>query len=152
MLRKAFALGQPWLVGVVVIVTLVVLVTFATGSPTPTSAESAASLRDDLHAVFLLNTNIAWAVGSFGAIFHTQDGGKEWHKHDSQQIEPLYGVSFVTKHTGWICGKSGVILHTPKGTTWGQQVSGTTGMITGSNGLMLTIRDGIVDFGTQFQQ
>ena len=154
---------------------------------------------------------MAWAVGSFGAIFRTKDGGKEWYKQDSQQIEPLYGVRFVTENEGWICGKSGIILHTANGgATWQRYqspvqtpiyniaiagnigwavgdkgvllhstdggknwklfeapaklvsywmmgvslVPGTRGrisMITGSDGLLITIRDGIVDFGARFK-
>src|SRR5262245_47499098 len=95
--------------------------------PRGASAQNGTRIRDHLYAVQLLASDEAWAVGSFGAIYHTNDRGKQWVKQDGGVIEPLYGVRFVDSKEGWIAGKSGLILHTTDGgSRWEKQASGTT--------------------------
>lgn len=107
MMRNAFALRQ--LLGVALAVALL------GGFPQALSAQKVGRIRDHLYATFLLDTEKAWAVGSFGSIYHSADGGRQWQKQYSGYIDPLYGVSFVSEQEGWISGKSGLILHTTDG-------------------------------------
>jgi photosystem II stability/assembly factor-like uncharacterized protein len=62
------------------------------------------------------------AVGSFGAIYHTTDGGRSWETRESGTKNPLFDVDFADGRTGWIVGKSATILHTADGgRTWKPQ-------------------------------
>lgn len=148
MMRNAFALRQ--LLGVALAVALL------GGFPRALSAQPADRIRDHIYATFLLNTEKAWAVGSFGSIYHGADGGRQWQKQDSGYSDPLYGVSFVSEQEGWISGKSGLILHTTDGgNTWQRQTTGTThhlfnlafvdnqrGVAVGDYGIVLQTTDG----------
>jgi len=84
----------------------------------------AAALRDNLFAVTATNGETAWAVGNFGSIYVTKDGGKSWQARSSNTKQPLFSVDFADERTGWIVGKSGLILRTTDGgETWTRQQS-----------------------------
>lgn len=83
------------------------------------------------HSVCFKDRNHGWAVGDYGAIFHTSDG-QEWSPQDSGVDEELYDVTFTDLGNGWAVGLSwdshGTILHTTDGgNTWSKQDSGATG-------------------------
>ena len=79
--------------------------------------KQASDIGKDLFNVFFLDAQNGWAVGEYGTIIHTGDGGKTWAK----QIEPkdaLYNnVFFADPQTGWVVGEFGTILHTADGGT-----------------------------------
>ena len=84
---------------------------------------SGAVLRDNLYDVKAVDGHEAWAVGNFGAIYHTADAGKTWQPRDSGTKAPL-GVDFASRTDGWVVGKSALILHTKDaGATWTRQTS-----------------------------
>jgi photosystem II stability/assembly factor-like uncharacterized protein len=84
----------------------------------------AAALRDNLFAVTAPSGDVAWAVGNFGSIYVTKDGGKTWRARPSNTKQPLFSVAFGDERAGWIVGKSGVILRTTDGgETWAAQKS-----------------------------
>jgi photosystem II stability/assembly factor-like uncharacterized protein len=84
----------------------------------------AAALRDNLFAVTARGGEVAWAVGNFGSIYVTQNGGKTWQARSSNTKQPLFSVEFADDHHGWIVGKSGLILRTTDGgETWTPQQS-----------------------------
>jgi len=88
----------------------------------PTAAR-AIVVKDNLYAVKTVSASEAWAVGNFGSVYHTTDGGKTWEARDSGTKVPLFGVDFAGDQ-GWIVGKSCVILHTADGgRTWQTQKS-----------------------------
>ena len=67
-----------------------------------------------------------WAVGNYGIIVHTEDGGTTWKPQTSGTIEnSLLSVAFATQESGWVVGENGIILHTGDGRTWKPQTSGT---------------------------
>ena len=80
---------------------------------------------------------VAWAVGKFGVILHTVDGGSTWNKQVSGFSQPsLNSVVFATPQLGWVVGYTwggahywegkSVILHTEdSGNTWKEQKSGS---------------------------
>ncbi len=65
-----------------------------------------------------------WAVGRWGTILHTEDGGATWKKQTSGTEEALMSVAFATPQSGWAVGRDGIILHTEDGGgTWNAQTS-----------------------------
>ena len=45
-----------------------------------------------------------WAVGDRGAIWHTDNGGQEWHLQESGVACPLESVFFLDEQIGWAVG------------------------------------------------
>ena len=90
-------------------------------NPTPTG--------DDLYAVSFVGTSTGFAVGTFGDILHTGDGGATWDLQNNPSDADLFGVQFIDANTGWAVGDvdattgMGVILHTTDGTNWNPQTS-----------------------------
>ena len=67
-----------------------------------------------------------WAVGSPGAILHTENGGDSWSSQNSGTTSDLRDVYFVDANIGWCVGADGTVLHTTDGGShWNPQVSGT---------------------------
>src|SRR2546428_14087250 len=102
--RKAFERWRLWL-GAAVLV-------WAVGGADPEGAraEAASRIRDHLYAAYLLSPDEAWVVGSFGAIYHTKDGGKQGEKRDGGVIEPLNAGRLVWRDEGESSGNVGWAL------------------------------------------
>ena len=66
----------------------------------------AAVLRDHLYGVKALTKSDAIAVGNYGAIYLTANGGKSWEARDSGTKVPLFSVDFADATTGWAVGRS----------------------------------------------
>ena len=62
----------------------------------------------------------AWAVGSAGSIYHSSDGGKEWHRQlGEQQRSDIREVLFYNDKVGWIASSDGTLSETNDGgQTW----------------------------------
>jgi photosystem II stability/assembly factor-like uncharacterized protein len=81
-------------------------------------------LKDNLYGVKALSASEAWAVGNFGSIYHTGDGGRTWEARDSGTKLPLFAVDFADANNGWAVGKSALIVRTADGgRTWKRQKS-----------------------------
>jgi photosystem II stability/assembly factor-like uncharacterized protein len=77
---------------------------------------------DDLYAVTGVGERLVWAVGYFGAIYRSQDGGDSWQKLDPGTERSLYDVSFADERNGWVVGQRGYVIHTTDGgDTWQPQ-------------------------------
>ena len=88
------------------------------------SVAHAAVMRDHLYGVKALSATDAWAVGNYGAIYHTTNGGRTWEPRDSGTKAPLFSVEFVDGQHGWAVGKSAEILATADGgRTWTRRKS-----------------------------
>ena len=100
-----------------------------------------------------------WAVGEFGVIFATNDGGKTWTSQKSPVETTLFGVQFTDAQNGWATGIEQVMLHTTDGgQTWKKTpvegpkgfvlgiydvaVQGNVGWAIGDSGLLLRSVDG----------
>src|SRR5262249_9129851 len=95
-------------------------------SPTGAAAPSGARITDDLYGTHFVSPDEGWAVGTFGAIFRTHDGGRTWRPQVSHTSEQLFSIDFADPANGWTVGGSGLILHTQDGgETWQIQNSGT---------------------------
>jgi photosystem II stability/assembly factor-like uncharacterized protein len=100
-----------------------------------------------------------WAVGEFGVILTTNDGGKTWTAQKGPVETTLFGVHFADAQTGWATGIEEVLLHTTDGgQTWRKTevparkgfvlgiydvaVQGKVGWAIGDSGLLLRTVDG----------
>jgi photosystem II stability/assembly factor-like uncharacterized protein len=100
-----------------------------------------------------------WAVGEFGVVLTTADGGKTWEAQKSPVETTLFGVHFSDAEHGWATGIEEVLLHTSDGgQTWRQlavpsrkgfvlgiydvAVQGRVGWAIGDSGLLLRTTDG----------
>ncbi len=82
---------------------------------------------EDLYDAQLVDANEGWAVGVFGSVYHTIDGGKHWQAQGTPTAQHLYGVSFSDAETGWAVGRSGTIIRTVDGGAhWAAQQSHTS--------------------------
>lgn len=74
------------------------------------------------------------AVGEFGSVYTTDDGGENWLPKEElipNDFFPL-AVDFVDSQHGWVGGSSGVIFHTEDGgSTWVKEETGTDAPIYG---------------------
>jgi photosystem II stability/assembly factor-like uncharacterized protein len=68
-----------------------------------------------LHDVFFIDSNIGWAVGDAGAIFHTTNGGNNWHAQESKTLKHLRGVHFTDVNNRRAVRVSGTLLYTKDG-------------------------------------
>ncbi|MDX2170443.1 MAG: YCF48-related protein [Deltaproteobacteria bacterium] len=146
--RAALRIGGVALIGAMW------LAVAASAAPAPQSAV----LKDNLYGTKFIAPHEGWAVGAFGSIFHTTDGGRTWQPQVSKTTQQLYDVDFVDAKRGWVVGRSGLILHTQDGgETWVPQPSGIGpekhlfsvdfadaqhGIIAGDWGVILSTSDG----------
>src|SRR5579862_6774868 len=87
-----------------------------------------ATTRATLRSVFFRprQSQSGWAVGQWGTILHTENGGGSWQPQSSGALADLSSVTFATPQLGWAVGRSGTILHTENGgSSWQPQSSGT---------------------------
>ena len=78
-------------------------------------SSSAIGVYDNFYSVSFVNPQKGWAVGYYGLIAYTEDGGKTWSRQESNTNDPLFSVKFVDEKNGWIVGKFGRILNTTDG-------------------------------------
>jgi photosystem II stability/assembly factor-like uncharacterized protein len=64
----------------------------------------------------------AWAVGPFGEISHTRDGGYTWVRQNSGDTNWLAAVQFSDSLHGWAVGLNGTLLRTRDGGTRWERV------------------------------
>lgn len=70
-----------------------------------------------LTSVSFANEHQGWAVGHWGVILHTEDGGQNWvlQRMDKQSDRPLFAVHFFDAHTGVAVGLWSLVLVTEDG-------------------------------------
>ena len=54
-----------------------------------------------LFGLQFLNENEGWAVGDFGSIIHTENGGETWEQSYSGYSKRLREVYFYNSNKGW---------------------------------------------------
>lgn len=79
-------------------------------------------LYDDLYAVSAPSEQKVVAVGYWGAVYHSEDGGQTWAKGATGTKSLIYNVSMADEQRGWAVGQRGLILRTEDGGhTWEPQ-------------------------------
>jgi photosystem II stability/assembly factor-like uncharacterized protein len=91
------------------------------------------SLSEDLQftAVRFVDAMNGFAVGEFGTVLVTTDGGDNWEPRNPipNEFYPM-AVDFMDVNTGWVGGLDGIIWHTADGgETWQRQASVTSAPI-----------------------
>ena len=82
------------------------------------------SLRD----VQFIDASNGWAVGEYGTIVHTTNGGASWYEQEFARTDNILAISMISLEEGWAAGDNGVILHTTdSGDDWIEQESGIQG-------------------------
>ena len=105
---------------------LTTLVLSAWHSAGAADVKARSQIVEDLYDTKFLDAREGWAVGVFGAVYHTTDGGKHWQQQQTPTTQHLYGVAFTDAKNGWAVGRSGEILNTPDGGVhWTEQQSNT---------------------------
>jgi len=80
------------------------------------------SIYDDLYSVSVVDDKHVVAVGYYGAIYYSGDGGDTWKKGRTDTIQSVYSVSMADAQRGWAVGQRGLILRTEDGgITWARQ-------------------------------
>jgi photosystem II stability/assembly factor-like uncharacterized protein len=75
-----------------------------------------------LFAVEAVSPTTAWAVGDWGKIEMTSDGGATWQDRSLEFDVILYGIDFADEQHGWIVGEVGNLMVTEDGgQTWARQ-------------------------------
>ena len=87
---------------------------------------------NNLSKVDFISPTIGWAVGDFGTILKTTDGGISWAIQSSGTTNDLFDVDLVDSDNGTAVGRNGTILSTTNGgETWTLKASGTTNWLFG---------------------
>lgn len=74
---------------------------------TPGWAKQPAGTMAWLHAVFFLDQNRGWIVGSKGTLLATTDGGQTWQAKSASTTDVLRDVYFADEQNGWlVCEKN----------------------------------------------
>lgn len=72
-----------------------------------------------LHGLWFIDSERGWAVGGWGMIFYTSDGGNNWTLQQQVVVNydkpGLESVCMINENEGWIVGRKGMILKTTKG-------------------------------------
>ena len=70
-----------------------------------------------LTAVSFVDSTHGWAVGHWGVVLYTQDGGDTWslQRSDLENDQPLFSVYFKNRSEGWAVGLWSLMLHTLDG-------------------------------------
>jgi hypothetical protein len=68
-----------------------------------------------LNSVSFPRTNVGTAVGDFGTILRTSDGGITWSLQISGTTNDLNSVCFIDSSSGTAVGDGGTIIHTTDG-------------------------------------
>ena len=85
----------------------------------------AVPVSSTLTALAFVDANNGWAVGHWGAILHTKDGGQTWtrQRSDITADQPLFSVHFKNADEGWAVGLWSLMLHTTDGGANWQKVA-----------------------------
>ena len=79
------------------------------------SQQAPLGYADNFYGVSFINPQKGWAVGYYGLVAYTEDGGKTWSRQNCDTQDPLFRVNFVDENNGWIVGKFARIHHTSDG-------------------------------------
>lgn len=111
--------------------------------------EKMLSSHDDLFAIYRGSGSQAWAVGKFGLIIHSNDGGRNWERQVSGTAEALTAVSFAGDQVGLAVGSRGTILGTRDGgLSWKIQKTDVKDYLLGVQALDETNAYAVGSFGT----
>ena len=72
--------------------------------------------------ISMFDEQYGWAVGAWGDILYTQDGGNSWIPQDAGTDEHLWGVSALSPFECWAAALVGIVFNTSDGgSTWSRE-------------------------------
>ena len=125
--------------------------------------QQSSGTSSNLYSVTFSDINTGTAVGAYGIIRRTTNGGINWFPQTSGTSNTLYSVHFINANTGTIVGTGGIIRRTINGgINWFPQTSGTsntlysvhfinanTGTIVGAGGIIRRTTNGGINWFSQ---
>ena len=98
----------------------IVLVIFTLGGQAQWHWVNPLPQGNPLNDIFFADAITGYAVGNYGTIFKTTDGGNNWNLVNSGTTVDLFGVFFTSPDTGYVCGNSNYLIRktTDGGVTW----------------------------------
>lgn len=132
------------------------LVCFAISNVYPQSwINQESNLSGDLWDVYFINSDTGFAVGLYGRIIKTTDGGDHWEIKSSGVTEKLLSVCFPDSATGFAISESRLLKTTDCGESWFVQETVTdthlgkihfvgtdTGFVMGTDKMLITTDKG----------
>lgn len=117
--------------------------------PHPQVQEKMLTVHDELFAINGRHNGKMSAVGRFGLIISTDDGGKSWKKQTTGVTTDLFALSFADDQHGFVVGSGGTILATADASrSWKKQSSGTKDQLLGVDAVSPTKVYAVGAFGT----
>jgi photosystem II stability/assembly factor-like uncharacterized protein len=111
--------------------------------------EKSLTVHDDLLAIDRSHEGSRIAVGKFGLILSSTDGGKNWEMRSSGTTKTLTAVSFADHEHGFVVGGGGTLLATVNGgVLWQSQNSGTKDHLLGTYAVSASRVFAVGAFGT----
>jgi photosystem II stability/assembly factor-like uncharacterized protein len=105
--------------------------------------------HDDLFAIDGREAGNKVAVGKFGLILLTRDGGKTWKAQPSETRAALSAISFADHEYGYVVGSGGIVLASSDGgSSWKPRNSGTKDQLLGVHALNSKKAYAVGAFGT----
>jgi photosystem II stability/assembly factor-like uncharacterized protein len=109
-----------------------------------------------LNDVHFPSRTTGYAVGEFGTVLRSTDGGRNWSQLQSAPFGTFTGVFFIDDQTGWIAGSGGIFATTDGGESWARQstpsgigalnavymIDANVGWAVGTNGTILRTATG----------
>jgi len=104
---------------------------------------------NNLRAISCPSISTCFAVGDYGTILATANGGVSWNSQSSGTSNQLYGISCPSISTCYAVGYYGTILATTNGgATWNSQSSGTSTELRGISCPGVSTCFAVGDYGT----
>jgi len=70
-------------------------------------------LHDNLMGISFCDDDLnGWAVGQYGTVLHTTNGGKTWEYQKSGVPSELLSIWAKTPESAWAVGNKGIVIHT----------------------------------------
>jgi len=115
-----------------------------------------------LNSVYFVNKHTGYAVGNYGTVLRSVDGGLNWTVIQTNTTKNLNGVYFINENYGFAVGDSGIIIRTvDHGASWTSSLPGgyhnlysvyftddLNGCSCGRNGIILKTTDGGIHWNT----
>lgn len=110
----------------------------------------------DFNAIFFVDNQFGFVLGTNGKIFNTQDGGETWVEQIANTKKELFAISCIDRNNCWVVGKKRVVLSTNNGgINWDYYelekgkdlfavnfITAKIGWIAGEGGLIMKTTDG----------
>lgn len=79
-----------------------------------------ADIKGGVGKIFFVNDTTGWALGAYGSIVHTDDGGTTWVVQKGRDTLNYYlDLWFSDEKKGWVLGNAHTIFHTDDGVSHG---------------------------------